>query len=131
LMAPARPDLMGWLTQCGFVHVTDALIVERLLRKSVRIAPERLDEYVGRYVEAPGAEPVVVERFGDSLICKLRDMRDLLLAASDREFFTTHHYGEGRFERDESGRVARLIITEGARELVAVRSEAIASVASG
>ncbi|HET9263678.1 MAG TPA: sigma-70 family RNA polymerase sigma factor [Vicinamibacterales bacterium] len=123
LTAPGRPDLMGWLARCGFVHVTDALLVERLLRKSVRIAPERLDEYVGRYVaEAPGMEPVVVERFGNSLVSKSRDMRDVLLAVSDREFFTRHHYGEGRFERDESGRVARLAIREGAHEFVAVRS---------
>jgi len=130
LTAPERPDLMAWLARCGFVHVTDALLVERLLRKSVPIAAERLDEYVGRYVEAPGMEPVVVERVGDSLICKSRDMRDLLLAAADGEFFTRHHYGEGRFERDASGRVARLIITEGTREFVAIRSLPMASAPS-
>jgi len=33
-------------------------------------------------------------------------------------FFTRHHYGEGPFECDESGRVARLIITEASREFV-------------
>jgi RNA polymerase sigma factor (sigma-70 family) len=128
LTAPERPDLMTWLARRGFVHVTDALLVERLLRKSVRVAPERLDEYVGRYVvDAAGMEPVVVERVGDTLISKARDMRDVLLASSDREFFTRHHYSEGRFERDASGRVARLVITQGTRELVATRSLRIVS----
>jgi RNA polymerase sigma factor (sigma-70 family) len=131
LTAPERPELMGWLARCGFVHVTDALLVERLLRKTVRLGPERLDEFVGRYVvEAPGLEPVVVERFGDCLVSKSRDMRDVLLAASDREFFTRHHYGEGRFERDASGRVARLVIREGTREFVAIRSRPMASAPS-
>ena len=55
-----------------------------------------------------------------------RDMRDVLLASSNREFFTRHHYAEGRFECDDSGRVARLVIKEGAHELVARRSLPIA-----
>ena len=127
IVAPERPELTGWLARCGFVHVTDALLLERLLRKTVRIAPEQLDEYVGRYVsERPGMEPITIERSGDFLISKARDMRDVLLASSNREFFTRHHYAEGRFECDDSGRVARLVIKEGAHELVARRSLPIA-----
>jgi hypothetical protein len=52
---------------------------------------------------------------------KARDMRDVLLAASDTEFFTRYHYGRGRFERDDQGRVARLVYTEGPHEMVAQR----------
>ena len=85
-------------------------------------AQELLDEYVGRYVAAalPG-DPIVIERHGDSLISKTRDMRDLLLASSESEFFTRHHYGRGRFERDDTGRVARLVYIEGPHELVAMK----------
>jgi RNA polymerase sigma factor (sigma-70 family) len=127
ILAPDRRDFTGWLTRCGFVHVTDALLLERLLRKTVRVAPEQLDEYVGRYVsERPGVEPITIERCGDFLISKARDMRDVLLASSDREFFTRHHYAEGRFECDDSGRVARVVITEGGHEIVASRSFPIA-----
>jgi hypothetical protein len=37
------------------------------------------------------------------------------------DFFTTHHYGRGRFERDAAGRGARLVYTEGPHEFVATR----------
>lgn len=122
LVAPAAPDLTAWLRRLGFVQVADTLLLERLLRRTVRVAPEVLNEYVGRYVVdmLPGA-PIVIERHGDSLISKSRDMRDLLLAASESDFFTRHHYGRGRFERDETGRVARMVCIEGPREFVAIR----------
>jgi RNA polymerase sigma factor (sigma-70 family) len=124
LVAPARPDLTGWLSRCGFLHTTDWLLLERLLRTTVRVAPERLDDYVGRYVvDALPLAPITIERHGDFLVSKARDMRDVLLASSECEFFTRHHYGEGRFERDENGRVVRLVYVEGSHEFVAVRSD--------
>jgi GNAT superfamily N-acetyltransferase len=124
LVAPAAADVTAWLTSCGFVQVADRLLLERLLRKTVAIAPPLLDEYAGRYVvEARPGEPIVIERHGDGLISKSRDMRDLLLASSESEFFTRHHEGRGRFERDETGRVARLVISEGPRELIAIRRD--------
>jgi RNA polymerase sigma factor (sigma-70 family) len=122
LVAPAAGDLAAWLGACGFVQVSDMLLMERLLRKTVAIAPELLDDYVGRYLAAAYPDsPILIERHGDSLISKARDMRDVLLASSPTEFFTRHHYGWGRFERDESGRVARLVYRDGPRELVAMR----------
>jgi hypothetical protein len=72
LVIRERPDLTAWLTRRGVVHVTDALLLERLLRPTVRVAPKRLDEYVGRY-ETDGMEPITIERFGDSLVSKARD----------------------------------------------------------
>jgi hypothetical protein len=122
LVAPAAPDLAGWLTHCGFVQAADTLLLERLLRKTVQIAPQLLDEYVGRYVAGmPSDATILIERHGASLISKTRDMRDLLLAASESEFFTRHHYGRGRFERNEAGVVTRLVFIEGSREFVAIR----------
>lgn len=122
LVAPAAADLAAWLTSRGFTQAAERLVLERLLRKTVPLAPELLDEYAGRYVvEARPGEPIVIERHGDTLISKTRDMRDCLLASSESEFFTRHHDGRGRFERDETGRVARLVIREGPREFIAVR----------
>jgi GNAT superfamily N-acetyltransferase len=122
VVAPVAAGLPAWLTSRGFVQVADRLLLERLLRKTVRVAPELLDEYVGEYVvDARPAEPITIERHGESLISKTRDMRDLLLASSESEFFTRHHDGRGRFERDETGRVARLVISEGLREFIAIR----------
>jgi RNA polymerase sigma-70 factor (ECF subfamily) len=122
LVAPALPDLAGWLTHCGFAQVADTLVLERLLRDTVQVAPRLLDEYTGRYVvDMPAGPTFVIERHGASLISKTRDMRDLLLPASESEFFTRHHYGRGRFERDERGRVTRLVCIEGSREFVASR----------
>jgi hypothetical protein len=122
LVAPTAPDLTAWLTRRGFVQVADTLLLERVLRPTVHVAPERLDDYVGHYVvDAMPEFPIVIERHGDALVSKAGDMRDLLLAASETEFFTTHHYGRGRFERDHTGRVARLVYTEGSRQVIAIR----------
>ena len=122
LVTPAAADLQAWLTHRGFAQVAECLVLERLLRKTVPLAPELLDEYVGRYVvEARPGEPIVIERHGDALISKTRDMRDLLLASSESEFFTRHHDGRSRFERDETGRITRLVIREGPREFIAIR----------
>jgi GNAT superfamily N-acetyltransferase len=121
-VAPADEKLAGWLTRRGFVQVADRLVFERVLRQTVRVAPRLLDEYEGHYmIEARPEEPITIERHGETLISKSRDMRDLLLAASETEFFTRHHGACGRFERDETGRVARLVIREGPREFVATR----------
>jgi GNAT superfamily N-acetyltransferase len=122
VVAALGADVAVWLARRGFVQSDDTLLLERLLRKSVRVEPGVLDEYVGRYIAAVRPEaPIVIERFADTLISKARDMRDVLLAASDTEFFTRHHYGRGRFERDDEGRVARLVYTEGPHEMVAER----------
>ncbi len=122
LVAPAAADLTAWLTSRGFVQMADRLLLERLLRKTIPLAPTLRREYVGRYVvEARHGEPIVIEQHGESLISKTRDMRDLLLASSESEFFTRYHDGRGRFERDETGRVARLVIREGPREFIAIR----------
>jgi RNA polymerase sigma factor (sigma-70 family) len=124
LGAPGDPALTSWLGHCGFVRTGDTLLLERLLRKTVRIPRERLQEYVGRYVtDDPRLEPISIEQHGDALISKARDMRDVLLASSECEFFTRHHYGSGRFERDDTGQVARLVYTDGPHQLVAVRAD--------
>jgi len=125
LVAATTPELRSWLTRCGFVQVADTVLLERLLRKTVPLASKQLDEFVGRYVTtAPRECPLMIEieRHGDALVSKSRDMRDFLLAASDSEFFTRHHYGRGRFDRDSSGRVVRLVCTEGPWEFVAIRA---------
>ena len=122
LVAFGGPDLSAWLERRGFTQVADTLLLERLLRKTVAVSPELLNEYVGRYVwEEHPESPIVIERHGDLLVSKARDMRDVLLASSASEFFTRHHYGRGRFERDTTGRVVRLVYTDGPHEMVAQR----------
>jgi RNA polymerase sigma-70 factor (ECF subfamily) len=124
VVAAPTPDLAWCLEHCGFVTVAAQLVLERLLQETVQVPSDRLNEYVGRYVTpAMPDAPIVIERHGDSLVSKARDMRDILLAASETEFFTRHHHGRGRFERDRSGRVSRLVFTEGPREFVAERVE--------
>jgi RNA polymerase sigma factor (sigma-70 family) len=120
----AEAGLAGWLARRGFAHVRDELILERLLRDTVSVSVALLDQYVGEYVVAESARPmpaIRIERHGDRLVSKARDMRDVLLAASDTEFFTRHHDGQGRFERDAGGSVARLVFTDSGREFVAHR----------
>jgi RNA polymerase sigma-70 factor (ECF subfamily) len=122
VVAPLGTDAAAWLSRRGFAQSDDTLLLERLLRKTVLVSPAVLNEYVGRYVAAvrPDAA-IVIERFADTLVSKARDMRDVLLASSETEFFTRHHFGRGRFERDSDGRVARLVYTEGPHEMVARR----------
>jgi RNA polymerase sigma-70 factor (ECF subfamily) len=123
-VAIAEAGLAGWLTRLGFTHVRDELILERLLRDTVRVPAALLDQYVGEYVVTESARPmpaIRIERHGDGLVSKARDMRDVLLAASDSEFFTRHHDGQGRFERDAAGAVARLVFTDSGHEFVAYR----------
>ncbi len=121
-IAPTDIGLACWLTHSGFVKTGEMLRLERLLRKTVHVTRERLDDYAGRYVvEALPMAPITIERHGDMLVSKARDMRDVLLAASDCEFFTRHHDGRGRFERNDAGQVARLVFVDGPREFVAVK----------
>jgi RNA polymerase sigma factor (sigma-70 family) len=124
VVVDTTPELRSWLTGRGFAEAANTLLLERVLRKTVSLALEHLDEFVGRYVidDVPGGPHVIdIERHGDSLVSKSRDMRDLLLPRSKTEFFTRHHYGHGRFERDPSGRVVRLVVIEEPHELVAIR----------
>jgi RNA polymerase sigma factor (sigma-70 family) len=122
IVARESPGLTAWLRRCGFVQVADSLLLERLLRKTVHVPSEHLNEYVGHYVvEARAIAPITIERYRDTLISKVGDMRDVLLPTSEYEFFTRHHYGRGRFERDGTGRIARLVYIEGPREVVAIR----------
>jgi GNAT superfamily N-acetyltransferase len=121
----------AWLIRCGFRPFAKSVALERLLRRTVRVPCEQLNEYVGRYVvETRAMAPIVIERYGDTLISKTRDMRDVLLPASDCEFFTRHHYGHGRFERDGTGRIVRLVYIEGPHEVVAIRQDTADSGAS-
>ena len=125
--------VVDFLLSRGFdvVHrAAGTMTLQRLLKKTVPIARGVLDEYAGSYVpdattraRYPQAASmrIVIERDGDNLVSQAGDMRDVLLASSSGDFFTTHHYGRGRFERDAAGRVARLVYTEGAHEFVADR----------
>lgn len=129
VVAKGSPPLTAWLTRCGFAQVADSLLLERLLRKTVQVPSELLNEYVGQYVvEARSMAPITIERYGDILISKAGDMRDVLLPASECEFFTRYHHGRGRFERDDTGRIVRLVYIEGPHEVVAVRQNAVCSV---
>jgi RNA polymerase sigma factor (sigma-70 family) len=110
------------------VHASaGTLTLERLLRKTVPVSPCVLDECAGTYVPVADARArfpqaasmrIVIERQGDFLVSQSGDMRDVLLSASDGWFFTRHHHGRGRFERDAAGRVVRVVYTDGPHQLV-------------
>ena len=127
LVRPSNPVLTAWLSRCGFVKSGEQLLLERVLRKTVQVDAGRLNEYVGDYVVEQLATSIRIERYADTLISKTRDMRDVWLASSDCEFFTRHHHGRGRFERDETGRVARLVYVEGPHTVVAARQDGSAA----
>ena len=129
---PAGPVASFLLTR-GFeiVHRSaGTLTLERLLRKTVPVSSCVLDECAGTYVPDADARArfppaasmrIVIERHGDFLVSHAGDMRDVLLPSSTGDFFTRHHYGRGRFERDAAGRVVRLVYTDGPHQFVADR----------
>jgi len=125
--------VVTFLLKRGFeiVHRSaGTLTLERLLRKTVPVAPYVLDECTGTYVpdaDARARSPqaasmrIVIERQGDFLVSHAGDMHDVLLPSSTGDFFTRHHYGRGRFERNSSGRVVRLVYMDGPHQLAADR----------
>jgi DNA-directed RNA polymerase specialized sigma24 family protein len=103
------------------VHA-DAL---RVRARGVRPGPDALDAYVGvyRFDKRPGLV-VEISRSGrgDALISESQGQRHLLHYVGDDTLATQSFDGEGRFQRDRSGRITRFVYYEfGARLGVARR----------
>lgn len=99
-------------------------------RKTVTLASDLLDSYVGEYALTPNFH-VIVRRVGDDLVLKPtgdqtgQPMRlvtaERLFARWDDEFFVKVVDARISFTRDRSGRATALVIRQGGHEQVATR----------
>ena len=102
----------------------------------VRLSPSRkfiesvrlglFDEYVGEYRFDSRPELVVsIAREGDLLISEAGKQRNILLSLGNRSLLTSHYDGEGRFHRNDRGKVTHFVYYEFGRRLgIARKTEA-------
>jgi RNA polymerase sigma-70 factor, ECF subfamily len=82
-----------------------------------RIREGLFDEYVGEYrFDGRPADVIRIEREGSLLVGYGGDQRNVLASTHDGALITTEFDGEGRFQRDRTGRVVQFVYYEfGAR----------------
>jgi len=92
-------------------------------RKAIVVDGQVLERYVGRYGEPPDLM-LVIRREGDHLSFQANDEpRRELFAAGETVFFSKMADAEFAFDVDASGRVTRMVIRTGGREIPIQRIE--------
>ncbi|MBM3213606.1 serine hydrolase [Candidatus Poribacteria bacterium] len=129
-MAP-MPDLVpsALATELASLVLWREMSTQASLARDVDADVSRFGEYVGSY-ELPST-PIVEVAFEDGKLYAgvAGQPRSELLPSGPDRFFSTDASTPIRFERDETGAVARLVIVQGATEIVAKRVETSAVVA--
>lgn len=83
----------------------------------VRVRAELLEKYVGRYGEPPNLI-LTIRREGDHLSLQENDEpKQELFAESDRDFFSKVADDALTFETDSQGRVTRMVLHTGGRDI--------------
>jgi CubicO group peptidase (beta-lactamase class C family) len=86
-------------------------------RHIVVVDPKLLDKYVGRYGEPPNLV-LTIRREGDHLSIQENDEpKQELVGESDARFISTLNDDECSFDRDENGRVTRLVLHVDGRDI--------------
>ncbi len=89
----------------------------------VRVPAEQLEKYVGRYGEPPNLI-LVIRREGDHLSIQENDEpKQDLFAESERDFFSKVADDALTFETDSHGRVTRMVLHTGGRDIPINRIE--------
>lgn len=92
-------------------------------RSEIRLAPELLETYTGRYDVAPGIV-ITITRDGDQLSAQLTGQPAAeIYPESGREFFYKVVDAQITFETGDDGRASALILHQGGRDLHAERLE--------
>jgi len=90
----------------------------------VRLAPEVLDSYVGRYDYGSGLAILTVTREGDRLYAQLTGQPKFqIFAQSETEFFWKVAVARVSFVKDAAGKVTKLVHRQGDREFEAPKLE--------
>ena len=92
-------------------------------RKTVKLDVKVLDQYVGKYEQAPGVSTTIT-RQGDTLIAKgMNRPPVILLPVSETKFFVKDNVGEFNFYKDEKGMVTHFILQANGRETKGTKLE--------
>ena len=103
------------------VRLSGGEIEPQKVRRAVKVEPEILESYVGRYTIVPGMT-VAVTRNDRGLSIQLTGQpRVRIYAESETAFFLRVVAARVEFEKDEAGKVARLVIHQNGRKTVATR----------
>ncbi len=85
--------------------------------KLVAVDPKLLDRYAGRYGEPPNLIETI-RREGDHLSIQENDEpKEEIFAESENEFFSKTSDDELTFESDSSGRIVRMVVHTGGRDI--------------
>jgi GNAT superfamily N-acetyltransferase len=119
---PAHAGALALNEKLGFRRRYCYVTVEKFVEEPARVDARVYDNYVGRYVPdaallakygVPAGFTITIRKVADRLFSEARDMQDELFPASERDFFTDHHYGRVTFVSEEGGRVGHLLYREG------------------
>jgi len=90
-------------------------------KKSIALAATVFDQYVGVYTIVPGIT-MTVSRDGEKFLTqRTRQGPVEILAEAEDKFFAKDFDAQIRFEKDASGKVARMVLLQGGRETPAKR----------
>jgi CubicO group peptidase (beta-lactamase class C family) len=88
-----------------------------VFRKTIAVAPEVLDEYIGEYELAPQFK-ITIRRDGVGLLAKATNQGEIKLYAEERnKFFIKEVDAKIEFVKDSSGKVSKLILYQNGRNM--------------
>jgi CubicO group peptidase (beta-lactamase class C family) len=88
-------------------------------RKSIALAPERFDRYVGEYQFSPTFS-IVVSRMGERFLTQATGQGAIeIFAENESTFFTKVVDAQLQFEKDADGNVTQLVLTQNGRRNIA------------
>jgi hypothetical protein len=92
-------------------------------RKLVKIDPKILDQYVGKYEQAPGVY-TTISKEGDTLMAQgMNRPKVILLPLSDTKFAVKDNIGEFTFYKNEKGSITYFILNVNGREVKGTKIE--------
>src|SRR5687768_6654891 len=88
-----------------------------VVRKTVAVAPEVLDEYVGEYDLAPEFK-ITIRRDGAMLLAKATNQPEIKLYAEEQnKFFIKEVEAKVEFVKDDSGKINKLVLHQNGRDM--------------
>jgi len=90
-------------------------------RKEVKVSPELLMQYQGRYRLSPGFDIVMTIEDGQLMTQATGQSKFPLFAQSDTTFFAKVVDAQIDFVRDDNGKVIQLVLHQGGRDLPAAK----------
>lgn len=130
LILRRRPELSYYtnsrndIDDIGF-HILDQRYELQTVRKLVKIPPELLGDYVGKYQLRPGFIITVTTENEKLMVQATGQPKFEVYPETETKFFLTVVDAQITFLRDDNGEVNRLMLHQGGAELVGKKSRSI------